>query len=424
MALLGAMAEIFGLERSWTKVKDGMSDAQIREFYRFIAELWPIETDDRLIMPAPDTTLRALYLGENEPEVMLENVFRFCLYADQILIVNPFDNPNLVAEEFNPIYHPGEWKIQTIRLVFHLFLLAPWIEAGLVVLIPDPGDFNRDLRVKTWDLATARLKGRGPTSGDIDKSTMKQRTRDTFLLAPRDYLERMARKANPGASEEEIRKVLDHMERKRASDPLLPNDTLDRMPTQMMAYRMGANLEMGMYICQATGAFPYTNVRFRWQEILAARQDLDATAQMWSPLTKAFQQLTFKFLDKVDSKFAYSVRQNGRLEGFRSYLRRLWNAVGGDPDPAKSEALARDFRDELSQAFNEAKGEWDAIDRDLLKWGVATLGGAVATGVFSPTLAVGGFAVAGIGEIIQAEMKRREFRKKVPMSVFIDLEKK
>ncbi len=35
-----------------------------------------------------------------------------------------------------------------------------------------------------------------------------------------------------------------------------------------------------------------------------------------------------------------------------------------------------------------------------------------------------GFAVAGIGEIIQAELKRREFRKKVPMSVFIDLEKR
>jgi hypothetical protein len=29
-----------------------------------------------------------------------------------------------------------------------------------------------------------------------------------------------------------------------------------------------------------------------------------------------------------------------------------------------------------------------------------------------------------LSELIQAEMKRREFRKKVPMSVFIDLEKK
>jgi hypothetical protein len=47
----------------------------------------------------------------------------------------------------------------------------------------------------------------------------------------------------------------------------------------------------------------------------------------------------------------------------------------------------------------------------------------IAAGVFSPIIA-GGLAVAGLGEIIQAQMKRRAFRKKVPMSVFIDLEKR
>jgi len=425
MALLDAMSDIFGMERPWNKVKDGMTDAQIREFYRFIADLWPINTNPQITMPPPDdSTLRALYLGENEPEMMLENVFRFCLYADQILLVNPFDNPNVMAEQFNPIHHPGEWKLQTIRLVYHLMLLTPWIEAGLVVLIPDPGDFNRQLRVKTWDLAAARLRGWRPSDEDLDQSAAMQRARKTMLLYPRSYMERMTREANPGISDEVVRKVLEQMEDERANDPLLPNDTIDRMPGQFEAGRLGANLEMGMYICQATGAFPYTNVKFRWKEILGARQDLDATAQVWSPLTNAFQQLKFKFMDKVDSKFACSIRREGRLESFRSFMRRLWNTVGGEPDASKSEVFARDFRDELTQAFSNAKADWDAIDRELLKWAVPTLGGAMATGAFSLALPVAGFAVAGVGEIIQAEMKRREFRRKVPMSVFIDLERR
>jgi hypothetical protein len=302
-------------------------------------------------------------------------------------------------------------------------LLAPWIEAGLVVLIPDPGDFNRQLRVKTWELAGARLKGWHPSDQDLDQSAARQRALRALLLSPRSYWERMTREAAPEMSDEEVRKFLEHIEQERENDPLLPNDTLDRMPGQLMATRMGANLEMGMYICQATGAFPYTNVKFRWNEILGA-QNLDATAQVWSPLTNAFQQLRFKFLDKVDSKFACSLRQDGRLEGFRSYMRKLWAVVGGEPDVNKSEALARDFRDELTQAHNQAKSEWDAIDRDLLKWAIPTLGGALASGAFSLALPVAGFAVAGIGEIIQAEMKRREFRRKVPMSVFIDLERR
>ena len=40
-ALLEAMTEIFGLERGWQRVKQGLSDAQIIEFYSFVAALWP-----------------------------------------------------------------------------------------------------------------------------------------------------------------------------------------------------------------------------------------------------------------------------------------------------------------------------------------------------------------------------------------------
>ena len=105
------------------------------------------------------------------------------------------------------------------------------------------------------------------------------------LLHPRCYHHRLSRK--------DIQKLLGmytcrgtahfnksrSIERDRAADPLLLNDTIDRMPEQNMVTSLGANLEMGLYICQATGSFPYTNVKFRWREILAAKQDLDATAQ-------------------------------------------------------------------------------------------------------------------------------------------------
>ena len=423
IALLGAATDIFGLNRSCDKVKDGLSDARISEFYRFAAGLWPIGADQRSTLPPPDTTLRSLYLGENEPEMMIHNVFRFSLYADQILILNPFMNPNVVAEEMNPILRPGEWRLQTLRLIYQLAQLAPWIYAGLVTLIPDPGDFDRNLRVKTWNLAAERLKGTKPSEEDIDRSAIKARTRRMLLCSPRDYLERITRQANPGISDEDVQMVLDEIERDRAADPLLLNETIDQIPAQNMVTSLGANLEMGLYICQATGSFPYTNVKFRWKEILAARQDLDATAQTWSPLTNAFQQLTFRFLDNVDTGFACTLRKEGRLEGFRSFLRRLWGTVGGELDPAKAETLARDFQDELTQAYSEAQAEWGSIDRDLLKWAMPTMGGAQAAGMFSPIVG-GGLAVAGIGEIIQAEMKRREFRRKVPMSVFIDLEHK
>ncbi len=429
LALLAATADIFRLNLPWEKVKSGMSDARIREFYQFVAGLWPIGTDYRALLPTPDTSLRALYLGEYEPELMQQNVFRFSLYADQIVLINPFDNPNLMADKFNPVVNPGEWRLQTLRLVYHLKLLAPWIAAGVVVLVPDPGDFDRSLREKTWALAAKRFGEGGLSDEDVEASSLSSKTQDTFYLSPPEYIARMAREANPGITDDEVTKLLAYVEKRRKEDPLLPNQTLDKMPGQMTAHRMGANLEMGLFLCQTVGAFPYTNVRFRWNEILKAGDQLSQSAQVWTPLTRAFGDLDFKFLNNVDSQFAVNIREEGRLSNFRSYLRRLWQTVNGDTDISRSEMLARDFRDELAGEYAKAQAEWSAIDRDLMKWAVPAIGGALAaaggliTGHLNVAIPGAGFVGKGVNELIQAHMKRAEFRKKTALSVFIDLEK-
>jgi hypothetical protein len=258
----------------------------------------------------------------------------------------------------------------------------------------------------------------------VNESFMKQKVMRMFLTAPRHHVERTLREMDPNMSDEQVRGVADLVEAERLRDPFLTGETIDKMAAQIVTTRTGANLEMGMYICQAMGAFPYTNIRFRWNEILIARQQFDSTMEVWSPLTSAFQQLQFKFLDKVDPQFAYTIRKDGRLEGFRSYLRKIWKTVDGQPDQSKAQDLARDFKDELTQSYNEAKAEWNKIDLDLLKWATPTVAGGLAAGLLSLGLPAAGFAVAGVGELIQAHMNTPNFRRSVPMSVFIDLEQK
>jgi hypothetical protein len=353
---------------------------------------------------------------------MVQNVFRFCLYADQIVLINPFENPNIIGEKFNPIAHPEEWRVDTLKTVFHLMMMAPWVEKGFVVFVPNPGDFDPALRASTWHLAEQRLRDTPHEQRDIDASFMKQRMQRMLLSSPPEYIERTLREMDPQMSTDQIRKVVEYVEVERNRDPFLTGETLDKMPAQMMATRTGANLEMGMYLCQAMGAFPYTNMRFRWNEILGARDKFDPTMEIWSPLTNAFQQLPFKFLDKVNPQFTYSMRENGRLEGFRSYLRKIWKTVDGQPDPSRAQSLARDFKDELKQSYNEAQADWKKIDADLLKWAGPTVAAGLTTGLLSLGLPAAGFVVAGVAELIQAHIKRANFRRSVPMSVFIDLE--
>jgi hypothetical protein len=432
LALIAAAVDIFGLNRPWDVIKRKISPASVKEFYQFLAALWPPSTDLASLLPEPDSTLRALYLGEYAPEVIIQNVCRFGLYADEIILINPFDNPNMIAEKYNPIVHPEEWIEETLRMLFQLMAMAPWVERGFVTFIPNPGEFDRALLMKTAQLAEERIKNNPLTKRDLDESVIKQQMMRKLLACPPDYIERTYRKMDPSATDEQVSLLVKYAEEERKRDPFLMEGTMDKLPGQFMTTRTGASLEMGLYICQAIGSFPYTNFRYRWNEILSAREGFDPTMETWTPLTKAFQSLDFKFLDRVDAKFAFEMRKEERLGGFRSYLRKVWNTIEGSPDPAKAEGLARDFSDELTQSYQDAKREWSEIDIELLKWVggggiVAGAGAAVpalTTGGLSLALPATGFVLNSVSQLILSTLKRRNFRKTVPMSAFIDLERK
>ncbi len=425
LVVLAAITDIFGMAKAseWNDVKERVTDDRVQELYKVIGTLWPPDTDLASLLPARGSSLRALYLGDVNPEQIVHNVFRFALYADEILVIDPFHNPWTIAEEYNPVANPGQWKLDTLKLLYFMAGLAPWIEAGIVKLVPDPGSFDYRLRRETWDLAKQRLAGWTPSEEDMEQfePAARQEFGRVLFSLPKEDLTQKLREGLPQLADEEIGKVLDYIKTMREQDPLDPGQSIDELGTQMTVARSGVNLEMALYISQLTGAFPYTSLRMRWRELLSIAKELPEVAQVWSPLTKAFQELPFKFLDRVEPEFACSLRTDGRLEDFRAFLRRLWAAVGGTPDLNKAQSLARDFGDELTGEYHKAEAEWGQIDRDLLKQFGATLLGGMITGSFSLHIPTLGFAAAGVLELINARMKRREFRKRVPMSVFIDL---
>ena len=182
---------------------------------------------------------------------------------------------------------------------------------------------------------------------------------------------------------------------------------------------------MGLYIAQMTGSYLFTNLKSRWSEILSVAEGLSADAEVWSPLTNAFQRLDFKFLDGVPLKFVYEMRATERLAQLRNVLRKIWNEVGGSPDPNRAEQLARDFGDELKQRVAEAEADWEKIDADLLKWAAGTIA-AGAPGAIAGNLSVNlaALSLALVGELLTARLKRRRFNKSVPLSVFLELKRR
>ena len=426
----------------WGKIKETISSNHVRAIYSVIADLWPRETDLDSILPEPSNTeLRALYLGDVKALDIVRNVFRFSLYSDRIYIVDPFFKPWELGREFNPLEAPGQWVPDTLKLVYFLLLLEPWIKNEIVVLIPDPGSFDRKLRESTWELGKTRLSAIPLDEADFNEFEPKmiEEYAGLFYCQPDEILSNQLRRKFPDITEKELKEELLFAANMRKGDLFSPEKTRLNGEGHLMIGRTGANLEMSLYLAKLIGAFPYTNTNRKWKELLFAAEEFSETARIWSPLTEGFQNLTFNFLDDVDTTFACNLRLDGRLSGFRDFLRNIWLELASKATSTHDQELARAFTDRLAYEHNKATEEWKQIHHDLrsfadsLKLGeiLAILGTALTQGVkpiieggLHVAIPLGGFFMGTVLELLKLRCKRRRFRQIVPMSVFVDLAKR
>ncbi len=376
-------------------------------------------------MPRPDDKLRALYLGDVRPDLILNNVVRFSLYTDEILIVDPFGLARSRQPAYNPILNPDQYKSDTVQLVYVLYQLAPWIISGIVKLIPDPHDFIPGLRWTTAEMAKSRFGEDDVEQSDIDAA--KERGKMDFMRAmyalPDAQIKKVLRDSHQVYSESELASMIRHIRHLVRHDPLSWEGSYADHP-QLNPIRSGANLETALLISDLSGAFPYTNLATRWREITKAHEELNATSRVWTPLTQAFQTLQFRFLNNVDVPFAQRVREDGRLNTLRSFLRRIGKDAEGLSEISAIEAYVRDCKDELIGEYRKAEAEWDRIDEAFLKWvaGAAAGGAALAGGHLTPSLgAWSGATLTGVSQLYFRYLSRQRFRKANPMSVFVDL---
>lgn len=427
--LFNAIIDIFGFKKNktWDDLKNEISGEQIRELYNLIAHLWPPKTDLISLLPKPDNKLRSIYLGHYRPESILRSIVRYSLYTDEIIVLLPFLNPWCISPKYNPIEYPEQYKEDTLKSLAFIMQLMPWVCADIVHLIPDPGDFDYKLRIDTFSLAKERLKNLKLTEQDEEefKPYFIDDFKRFFSRLSENVLINKIKQSNPEINQNEINSILKYINKLQQEDPLALNQPITKLEnSQIQITRTGANLEMGLYIAQITGAHIYSDFSQRWKEILSLTNESQPGKEVWSPLAYAFQNLEFQFLNEVSSDFACSIRKDHRLESFRCFLRKIWVNINEHSDSNKINELSRNFSDELKCEHNKAEIEWQEIDKKLLK---QTSGmGAIASilkGGMRWEIPATGFCIGAVVELLLARMNRSRFKKTVPMSIFLDLQK-
>ena len=430
------MVSAFGINKckEWKDIKKFITGERISYFHKVIASLWPPDTNLASLLPKPgDGKLRALFMGRHRPDLVLQNIVRYALYTDEILVLFPFQNPWCIRSEFNPIENPDQYKSYMLHNIDFVQRLAPWIFSGHVKLIPDPGDFDHQLRSKTFEMINAssgankKIMENYREEDPEDYDYMVDRVKPFILGAPEEYLRTSIKKWNPNLTQEQTDKLLVNMRETVQNDPYTVYEPNDSHREQLIVSKCGTSVEMGLYISNLTGAYMYTDWKPKW-DLISSIKDKNENTNVWTPLTKAFQNLDFRFLNNVTPQFACSLRGDGRLEIFRSFLRKTWVDINKE-QTSLSSSIGNNYADELKSEYVKAQAEWDDIDKNLIQkmalgTGVTAIGGALASGGMNWEIPAGGFIISGITNLLTSKYDRNRFRASCPMSVFIDLRNK
>jgi hypothetical protein len=431
--LYDAIFSIFELNENepnanWEYLKHHMRAAQVRALYIAISEIWPRAYTLSQLLPPIQENLRSYYVGRPMPENVGKLMASNALYSDEIVVTSPFLNPLNVVEEINPIVHPEKHMSETFQNLGFIIELYPWHKAGKLILIPNPIHYAHEMFEYVFN--PDRVKGLKDTRDkrltegtELLEDYARDQMSSTLLRMPSRFIEPYIRQNfadKPKDEQDSIIwafKYLKEKDRFILDSPELPNG-------EFHISSVGAPYDAAILLGRKTGSYIYTDHQFQWNQILNVIQADDST-EKWSPITKAFQELNFKFLNNIPPDLAMEVASENRMALFRSFMSDLWAEAALDTDSSSNRI--REFRDQLYIAHAEAEKDWDDIDKKLgrkfSKDTVAAMA-AMLTGKLSIMVPLGHVVLSSSLNLYLSHKDRKSFKATNPMAMLVDLKAK
>jgi hypothetical protein len=422
-----------GKARSLKDYKAAFTADAVQKIHEALMDLWPPDIDIVAALKRQPNNVSGLYIGDYGPEYLIRAIVRHSIYANRILLIDPFVYPTSVRDEFNPIVNPERYRAQTLKNVNFWFALLPWIEAGIVALIRPPTDFDARLN---WAIMEAQMKKfeeneelKKASKESVDELSIRHKQKlvhqQLLLGAPDSYLRAKFEELGLGETGVSIDEFLKSIHQERERDPDFLEPMGPKSEGQLYMMTTGAAYPSAAMTAGITGSYLFTDIHVKWREIELDRESHSAENKVWAPFAKALQNASLRYLNNIRLEHALRLRQEGRLESLRGFLGKVWKDASTDDVFDSENAIL--LAEELAERIQGAEQEWKEIDRDLLKIvGGTAVGGLLAAG---PLIAAGHAAflatavgVAGTVPLINSTLKRRSFPDRFPAAFFMKVD--
>ena len=415
-----AVVDILGLTKgkTWNDVRRELSNDQVKQIHNILGMLWPRDTDIADLLPRPDKkTFRAVYMGLVDPRTIRASVISPLMYFDEVIVVNPFTNPVDKKPEYSPTHSPEKYKSQLLKNVKILLDLHPFIELGMVHMVPDPTDYNAETCQNIIGMAEKRTAGWKPMDHEIRRMTTLQT--DDFerqlLRLREDELRRNIRGVQVSLDSESLDRIMEYCKRRKANDPLTllqPRD-LGEDGGEFQIYR-SLNLELALFFAHLTGSSIYTDELVFWRQLHehASASSDQPQVDYWRPLVERFETTSLYFTN--DPMINLEARIAGKLVRMRRIFRSIWKSNLAKHKDAEVDQISRRLARGLEKASNKAVVEWDMCD--MTKNSLSPLSAQI-------TLSVprAGFNMNSVHRLLVSS-GRTNYIESVPIALFLRLE--
>jgi hypothetical protein len=342
--------------KSLKSYKAAFTNETVRQIHEAVVALWPRNLDIAAALAKQSDTVSGLYIGDYNPEFLIRAIVRHSIYANRILLFDPFMYAYAVRDEYNPILNPGQYRSQTLKNVNFWFALTPWIEAGIVSLIRAPADFDPSLNSQLLQLQVNKFENSPELQAAVNDSkdelhrrhTKKLKYQQLLLGAPDMYLRRKFEELKLGRDGLTVEEFLQSIQKERDVDPDFLEPMGPKSDAQMLTMTSGASYSGATITANITRSYLFTDIRSKWLEIELDRKNHSPENKAWAPFAKAFQHAPLKYLNSLELQHALKLRQENRLEPLRTFLNKLWKTARSEAhfDDQNAISLADELADQ------------------------------------------------------------------------------
>lgn len=425
------LEDTFNIKKSknWDDISKNISYLKIKRTYRTFAELFPRKIDYMTELETLKDDFSSIHYGTLKGSRILDEVTRFSLYSDKIVVFHPLQNPCITNPDINPGKNPKYWLPDFMDALYFYIVIQKWVNAGIVKLIVNPYSYDLTLRSIIDQRASERLNA-------LNKD-------EIFNLSKPETLKNIADAFTEGFKNNTKEEIYNHLlaMKQPTFSPLDAEELSDMIYSQIpfrnplyhklqlpqeggviVPTKTGGPVESLLLIAEKTGASIYTPSAMNWSQIQHV-----GVNDFWTKANHLYSKIPLNFLNNVDTTFALEIRKDDRLAGVRKQLKRIYAELNSTKSEDITESRMRDLHDSFIEEVKTAEAEWKEIKRQAeinrKHWLISSAAASnfVAVNEMSIWPMIAGSALWLYKNEASKLEKQKLQRSKNAISVFVDL---